>query len=251
MMIDLKTLDVDVMDTGLEQSYMAMIPEREENSIFWLLPFEGTVVVRWNYQTGEKTEYNLYVDGLKSFYLRQQNVECTSRYFGSMAVTGDNRVIFAPMWANMYVSLDIQSGDVEKWDSPFEDGVAEQREYYPMWNAGSFIRDWGDDRKYRYWCAQNRKTYDVDLMTKEIKELPILFDLQEVKEHVPGFSVESQWMQYCCNENAFQTLEDFLNGTLPGSKFDREKQLKEFAKINASVDGRCGERVYQFVRENL
>lgn len=250
LILDLKTLQAEVLDTGLEQPYMAMFPESEDDSIFWLLPFEGTVVVRWNYRTGEKREYDLFTEGLKSFYQRRMG-ECQERYFGSVAVTKEHKVIFAPMWANMYVSLDIQSGNVEKWASPFENHNVGENEYFPMWRAGMFIRDREDDRRYQYWCARNCRIYDVNLITKEVKEQPLVFDLQEVEEHVPGFSVESQWMQYCCNENAFHTLEDFLNGTLPGSKFDREKQLKEFAKINASVDGRCGERVYQFVKENL
>lgn len=250
LIFDLQTHKVDIMDTGLKQPYVAMLPESEDDNIFWLLPFEGTTVLRWNYQTGEKQEYDLYIEGLKSFYQRRED-ECRQRYFGSMAVTEDHRIIFAPTWANMYVCLDIESGRVEKWDSPFEDSNVGQREYYPMWSAGGFIRNRWDERKYRYWCAQNRRIYDIDLITKDVEELPLVFDLQEIREHVPGFSVESQWMQYCCNENAFHTLEDFLNGTLPGSRFDRQKQLKEFAKINASVDGRCGERVYQFVKENI
>lgn len=250
LIVDLQTFKADVVDTGLEQPYMAMVPESEAEPIFWLLPFEGTVVLRWNYQTGEKQEYDLFIEGLKSFYQRKGE-ECQERFFGSMAVTKDKRIVFAPMWANHYVCLDIESGRVEKWDSPFEDYSVGQKEYFPAWNAGGFIRDREDNWTYRYWCAQNRRLYDVDLIAKEVKELPLVFDLQEVREHVPGFSVESQWMQYCCNENAFHTLEDFLDGTLPGAKFDREKQLKEFAKINASVDGRCGERIYQFVKENL
>ena len=74
------------------------------------------------------------------------------------------------------------------------------------------------------------------------------FSYEEVREHVPGFAVDSQWMQYCCMENAFHTLEGFLDGTLPGAAFDRQKQITEFAKINASTDGRCGQKVYEFLK---
>ena len=58
-------------------------------------------------------------------------------------------------------------------------------------------------------------------------------------------------MQYCCKENAFHTLKDFLDGTLPGRPFDRDVQLAEFQKINASVDGRCGEKVIEYLKKTL
>lgn len=246
--IDCKTLETKVTDTGLDRPFMSMFSEDEEGEVFWLLPFTGTQVVRWNIRTGEKKEYDLSVEGLKSFSNRH-GAECDKRYFCSMALT-DQEAVFSPFWANYFVRLELKSGKAEKWDSPFAEETGENA-YFPAGNAGCFIRDIADYEKYRFYCAAERKTYDIDLATKEIREIPMTFDRDEVWEHVPGFAVDSQWMQYGCTENAFHTLRDFLDGSLPGMPFDRERQLSEFSKINASEDGGCGERVYAFVKEKL
>ena len=96
-----------------------------------------------------------------------------------------------------------------------------------------------------------RKFYDINIDTKEYREIPIEFDLDELKEHQPGFMEESEWMQYCLNESAFNSLEDFLDGSITGEGFDRDRQIKAFSKVNADAEGACGENVYQFVRAKI
>ena len=54
----------------------------------------------------------------------------------------------------------------------------------------------------------------VDLETNGCQEIDIGFDLEELREQEPGFRKNSQWLQYACEEDAFNSLEDFLNGTL-------------------------------------
>ena len=59
---------------------------------------------------------------------------------------------------------------------------------------------------------------------------------------------ESQWLQYCLNENAFNSLKDMLDGNLTGNPFDKDRQIKAFSKINAATDGNCGERIHWFIK---
>jgi len=58
----------------------------------------------------------------------------------------------------------------------------------------------------------------------------------------------SEWMQYCLNENAFNSLRDFLDGNITGEPFDRKRQIKAFSKINADTEGICGQNVYRFAK---
>lgn len=60
---------------------------------------------------------------------------------------------------------------------------------------------------------------------------------------------ESEWMQYCLNENAFNSLKDLLDENISGSQFDKERQLKAFSKINADTAGMCGGKIHRFVEE--
>ena len=82
-----------------------------------------------------------------------------------------------------------------------------------------------------------------------MEECEISFDEKNVRAHVRGFGADSQWMRYCCREDAFHSLQDLLDGTLCGAPFDKVQQVKAFAKINASVNGDCGKKVYQFVTQ--
>ena len=75
--------------------------------------------------------------------------------------------------------------------------------------------------------------------------MPIEFDYQELKEHELGFMEDSEWLQYCLHEDAFNSLQDLLDGTITGCSFDRERQVKAFSKVNASTDGRCGEKIHR------
>ncbi|MBR1396028.1 MAG: hypothetical protein IJ563_00640, partial [Selenomonadaceae bacterium] len=66
-----------------------------------------------------------------------------------------------------------------------------------------------------------------------------------------GFSNQSSWIPYSCFENAFQTLKDLLDETLPGRPFDKESQLIFYKRLNASIDGTAGKKIYQFVKNKL
>ena len=83
----------------------------------------------------------------------------------------------------------------------------------------------------------------------------IITDHHEPLEVLPkGLAVvdpkieESEWMQYCLDENAFNSLKDFLDDNITGHPFDRERQIRAFSRINADTQGTCGRNVYNFVK---
>ena len=83
--------------------------------------------------------------------------------------------------------------------------------------------------------------------TEEYKEIPVEFDIQELEEHEPGFKENSEWLQYACEENAFNTLNDFLDGNITGNAFDKEAHARAFRKMAANNDGTCGEKTHQYL----
>jgi len=62
---------------------------------------------------------------------------------------------------------------------------------------------------------------------------------------------ESEWLQYCLNENVFNSLKDLLDNNITGNQFDKERQLKAFEKINANTKGTCGENIHYFVKAKI
>ena len=88
-------------------------------------------------------------------------------------------------------------------------------------------------------------------MTDECREIEIKLDGDELQNHEAGFQENSEWMQYACQENAFNTLPDFLNGNITGNAFNRERQIKAYSDIAANNDGTSGEKIYRFVSDKL
>lgn len=247
--IDVSTMKFEVEDTGLSQHYVAMFPEKEGMERYWLLPYEGTVVTCLDLSIGEAKEYDLKVEGLKAFY-PGRNVECAEHFFSSIAEY-DGWVYFAPAYGNKFVMLNTGNGEVKEWKSPFTFENKRSGYYYLLGDHGWFIGDSSNPKHWRYFNTHERKTYDVDFLSDKVKECEILFDEQDVRTHVRGYGANSQWMRYCCNEDAFHTLQDFLDGSLCGKPFSKKEQLQEFANINASVDGDCGMKVYRFVKRHI
>ena len=142
---------------------------------------------------------------------------------------------------------------MEEWKLPVGNAMRGKNGYYITSGMGSFVITYPQVGRagIRLWYSPERKLFDLNLDTKEYKEVEIDFDYEDLLQHEPGFMEESEWMQYCLNENAFHSLKDLLDNNIIGSSFDKERQLQAFAKINANTDGTCGKNIYKFVKEKV
>lgn len=152
----------------------------------------------------------------------------------------------------MYLSLDRESGKMKEWKIPMQFACYGKNGYFTSGGMGGFTMPEQRCGKavHRIWYAPERRLYSINIDTKEYKEIEISFDYNDLKEHEPGFMEESEWVQYGLNENALNSLKDFLDDNVTGNQFDMEKQRKAFAKINADMDGKCGKRIFCFIRGN-
>ena len=96
-----------------------------------------------------------------------------------------------------------------------------------------------------------RKLYRVNLITNEWEAIPITFTEKSKSQLEIGFDNMSAWFLYGCMENAFNSLEHLLDGTIHGKSFSREKQLTAFADIAANNDGTAGEKIYNFALKQM
>lgn len=248
MCVDGDTLEKSVIPININRLIIAAGFKEINGEDFWMIPHEGTVVTHWNIETGETKDYDLEIEGIKSIH-RRYKTECTQRVFGSMAFL-DDIIIFAPSWGNKFVELNPMTGKTEEWESPFNVSAEEISPYIPNWGMGYFVRDFTDS-KYQFMSTFERKLYDTDLHTKEIQEVEVQFDREEVYRHANGYGKESQWLQYCCMEDVFNSIVDELDGTVHGEDFNKQKQIEGYLQINASPDGKCGEKVYQYIIKSL
>lgn len=251
MFIQMDTLETRILRCNTESDIgtQTIVPD---DKMLWLLPLKGVTLVEWNPMTGEVSEYS---DRPKEFKAIQfpMEMEVMKRPYGNIAVSkqkGKKNIVISPYYGNMYMHLDLVTGAMLKWDTGIGNATRGKNGYYVAGNMGSFVLDYtllGSARQ-RMWYTPERKLYDIDIETKECQEIEIVFDYSELLENETGFMEESEWMQYCCKENAFNTLKDLLDDNITGNQFDKRKQIEAFARINASTAGNCGELVYQYLK---
>lgn len=222
----------------------ALIPD---GMYLWMLPYDGYVITRWNTVTGKITEYTDYPDKLMSTHVIH-GFQCSQIPFSTPAFCGDY-VYFPPQWANMFVRLNKKTGEMMEWNPPMELPQEPKNGYYPSWTKCYFTRPAGEYGKdeYHLFSAYDKKLYRINLETEEYEEVLVEFDREELAANEPGFWEDSEWLQYACNENAWNSLTDFLDDNITGSAFDRERQIRAYSKIAANNDGTCGEKTHHFV----
>ncbi len=221
----------------------------------WLLPSNGMVMRCWNPKTQDIREYG---DLPKDFRTVRwpYEIECKERPFGNLAISrisGKENIVISPDCGNMYLTLDRETGKMEKWEPPVQFTNRGRNGYFMASGMGGFAVPFLEcgQAVYKIWYQPERKLYDVNIDTKEYKEISIEFDYEDLKAHEAGFMEESEWMQYCLNENAFNSLKNLLDDDITGSQFNKERQIRAFSKINANMDGTCGRNVYHFVKGKI
>ena len=217
----------------------------------WLLPYDGYVITRWNPRNGMIQEYMDYPEGLFCTHMIHK-YQCSERPFSVPAFCGDY-VYFPPQWANMFVCLNKKTGEMKEWKPPMEIPKGWQNGYYLCWIKSCFVRPVGkcSENEIHLFSLFDRKLYSINMETEEYKDVPIGLEKDELERHEAGFQENSEWLQYACEENAFNSLLSLLNGSISGNGFEKEKQVRAFGEIAANNDGTCGEKTHQFVCRQL
>ncbi len=220
-----------------------------QGDFLWFLPFRGKVITRWNPETGETRDYTGFPEDFCCINPVFGNA-CEDTPFDYPAFYKDCMYL-PPNYANMYLKLNTESGEISRWNPK----ISEEKKggYYHTTTGSWFLHQVKEkgEAVYRLYSARNRRLYDIDLRTGEGEEVPVLFDKKEVEEHEPGFAKHSEWFRYCCQETHINTLRRFLDGDIVGGAFDREKQVREYEKVVANLDGSCGEKIHRAAMDAL
>lgn len=247
--IEADTMKVQVLTTEAGDGMGGFTMNCDGDEI-WITPFDGNKVVCWNPMKGMKKEYSVEVAGF-TCKQRPHGFECDKRPFGKVASYGDYAIL-APYWSNMFLRINKKTGECEKWKPQINMHEHEDEEngYYSSWYATVFVRQM-EGAVFILYSDIQKRLYKVNIITGECEEVEILFDLEDLKKQVAGFSEHSQWTQYVAAENAFASLAQFLDDVLPGKKHDCERQKKAYGLVAANGDGTVGEKIYEYIKEKM
>lgn len=212
----------------------------------WMLSCGGErmEIVRWNPDTDEVRVYDQFPEKFKCINSASPT-EQFSHPFSNGTFYG-NYLYLAPFHANMYIKLDMITGEMTEWLPGFVKNVKEK---YPYSSSKSlFLWKTSDAMgKVKIFSYPDRKLYEINPETDEYREIIIRFDIDELKEHEKGFCYYSENLRYCCRENSFNSVDNLLDGDMAGTPFDKEKQMEVYREIISNADGTCGAKVHEFV----
>ena len=230
-------------------AYVGIVADQDE---LWLLPCAGMAVTRWNPKTGKVQEYTDYPEQMTCIH-KKYGCECQEIPFSSVAFCGDY-VYLAPCFANIFICINKKSGEMTEWIPPVKLPENEKNGYFlTSWVKArfTFIEDEEGKRRYQLFSYYDKKYYNVDFERNECREMELDFKPDELRDHEPGFGEYSQWLQYGCEEDAFNSLPNLLDENITGGAFDKKQQTRAYQQIAANNDGTCGENIYSFIRREL
>ena len=249
LIVDIEASKLEVVDVGAQSNggIMGIVPHGDE---LWLMPYRGQEILCWNGVEKTLRRYTGMPEGF-SCLNRGKRIMGEDRPFASAAFTDDDEhIILAPCWANMFVCIERATGRITRWECPFDASPDQRNGYFPNWGIGGFAEKTGANR-YRFVYSKEHRLYDVNLVTKECQEIPVELT-EEGRNHYPaGFCELSESVRYGCEEGAMNTLKDLLDGTIHGTAFDRNHQLRAYGEVAANRDGTSGEKIHQWAMSKL
>ncbi len=211
----------------------------------WMTPYRGQTILNWNPKAGVLKEYTGFPESFSCIHPSFKIV--TDEYPVLPVAFFKNELYFLPIWGNSGLKLNMETGIFTRWDLPIP--YKESTEYFHTGFKYSLfgVMEEGNTR-YELFYWPERKMYSYDFEKNECgEEIEVKFDVDDLKIHEGGFCDYSQWLRYCCVENAFNSLKNFLDGNITGKQFDRDKQIRSYGKISANNDGSCGIKVHEFI----
>ena len=71
----------------------------------------------------------------------------------------------------------------------------------------------------------------VNIIANEYEEISITFDYEQLIAHVPGFCRKSEWLQYGCYEDAFNSIQNLLDDSITGCSYNRQKDNLKYLSL--------------------
>lgn len=244
--LEIETGKSDVMEIPLPHSF-GCIGMLEYQGEFWMFPTKGKKIVRWNPESNRICEYVDFPKEFKCIHPLYGD-ECEEYPFSDFTVYR-GEIYLSAKWGNMNLKVDTKTGEISEWTLPFE--IGEGREYYDTPGKIALVGSLLDENRedFMIFSYPERKLYNIDFQSNQYEEIAIKFNVDELKEHEPGFSRDSVSVRYCCRENAFNSLKNFLDGNIVGNQFDIVSQKEAYGEIVANSDGGCGEKLHKFISE--
>ena len=254
--VDTETLGTEVIRPGTDNGCGCFMMYSKETAAdpkahtddIWLLPYRGMTVRCLHPSTGKVDEYELHSDGFICSDPDKDSFGEDEMPFSSCVRSGDFLYI-APYRGNRFFVLDTKTGKSHEWNFPLPIDWQGHDRFFTGEYRGTIFEYEG---RFFWLSGTKHRLYELSLSPEKcsvVKEIPVHFDVNELREHAYGFADLSPSVRYSLNEDVLNPLSQFVAGHVNGSQFSKQKQLDAFGKVAVNLDGTCGERVCEAIIE--
>lgn len=208
-----------------------------DGKYFWLNPFKGKNIVRWNKETNESKIYNSYPEDFTG------DSECFLRF-----IDFNKKIIAIPKTSNMFISIDKTSGKLEKINL----NLPEVKNENISWGSNYYFAKKVGNAKLATMSAYDNKFRLIDLENNSCEVINISnIDDETIKNLIKqGFNKLGDNLPYALRESNVFTLDKFIK-YLSNEEHLVEEQIKAYSKVINNIDGTCGEKIFCFLDKAL
>lgn len=223
------------------QGFWDMVYDGEN---FWLNPYIGIAIIRWNPKSGEIKEYRNYPDG---FSAGSGEKDCFIRL-----VDCDSFLLAFPKNANMIIKLDKMTGLMEEYylDLPYREGERRSKAY--KWVNYYFAKR-VENQVYAL-SGYDHGLLIIDIITKKCSIKHFSFSKKtkcQINEKILTHKKRKNIWDFAYYENRYFTAEDFLTLLLCGKITDSQTLQRLFLKNLENSDGTSGEKIHRRIMEDI
>jgi len=223
----------------------------DENDDYWLIPWRTTAIRKWNYKTGCCEVYDKYPDDFSC--MGDWNTEDT--YMFSGAVKRNGAIWLFPLYANMILRVDLATGIIEKVDLNLPFGLYQRKAEFYMQQPNFFNAVPYGENKIIAMSSYDRSLLIIDVQTETFKIAPCRLSEKNMKKlSTPledSFGCIGKTALYAMEENTlWRSVANFIGYVVDG-KHDKKRQKEAYARIIENIDGTCGEKVHQYIMEQI
>lgn len=222
-----------------------------KNDEYWLIPWKTSSIRKWNKKENTCEVYNNY----------PKNYKCMEEWFTGArchfikAVNVGNEIILFPCFGNMILSLDTETGEIEEKNIHLPYSFYERKSNFYLQQPEFYCAELYKYNKIIAFSAYDRSLliYDSAKDTLDIKPCRFSEDqrirLQTAMEK--SFGKIGSNVLYASNENhLWRNIDSYIEYVI-SEKHNFEQQRKAYLEIIKNADGTCGEKVHQYIMEQM
>lgn len=209
---------------------------------YWLIPNESKAIVRWNFETGNTTEYSEFPEHFIG----------DSEAFISIVFCGSFLLAF-PRKANMIVKINKNTGKMSEFDLglPYKEG--DRHSCYNYNESNYYFAKKIDNTRVAALSVYDQSLIIIDTGIQTYSVQKCRLDTQEagaLRARIKHFGSCGESLPYASKEETYWLLKDFLSVVV--DKYQNQRtQKEEYKKVIQNINGTCGKKVSQYMKEQL